>query len=109
MLIECEKCHTKYEAPDSSFGEKGRKVKCDNCGHIWFQKSVREIVYEELSEAVEEIEGQDKQAEVRLYHKGEESVDTSIPLDGVSMKDVLNKIQTELDKEDEDLIEESVD
>jgi len=70
MIITCEKCSTQYEVPDESFEQKGRKVKCDNCGNVWFQESIKESIYDKISEALgfpeepkEEAEFEEKIAE----------------------------------------------
>ena len=39
MIITCINCNTKYSINKQSLGKKGKKVKCSNCGHEWFQKS----------------------------------------------------------------------
>ncbi|MEC7701890.1 MAG: zinc-ribbon domain-containing protein [Pseudomonadota bacterium] len=38
MIIVCPKCSTRYMIPDSSIGEDGRMVRCNNCGETWHQE-----------------------------------------------------------------------
>lgn len=33
--IVCPSCQARYELPDNSIGEQGRKVSCSNCQHKW--------------------------------------------------------------------------
>ncbi len=35
MQIVCPNCATPYEVPDSVFGGRGRKLRCEHCGHGW--------------------------------------------------------------------------
>lgn len=35
MIIQCEKCGTKYRLDDSKVGKKGVKVKCTKCQHLF--------------------------------------------------------------------------
>ena len=38
MIITCSSCSTKYSISKKVLGENGKKVKCSNCGHEWYQK-----------------------------------------------------------------------
>ena len=40
MRVKCPKCEQKFKVPDKALGTKGRKLKCSNCGHQWFQKPI---------------------------------------------------------------------
>lgn len=40
MLITCPECETSFSIPTNALGEKGRKVKCSSCSHVWFQAPV---------------------------------------------------------------------
>lgn len=35
MIIPCPECGSKFEVPDDALGDKGRKVKCSSCAHVW--------------------------------------------------------------------------
>jgi|GEM_PF-4502929 len=48
MIITCEKCNAQYEVPEDFLDKGSRKVKCDNCGNIWFQKTMKEQIYDQL-------------------------------------------------------------
>jgi len=38
MIIICSNCNTKYSISKSVLGKNGKKVKCSNCEHEWYQK-----------------------------------------------------------------------
>ena len=38
MIITCLSCSTKYSIKKRDLGKNGKKVKCYNCGHEWYQK-----------------------------------------------------------------------
>ena len=38
MIITCSSCSTKYSINKRVLGKNGKKVKCSNCGHEWYQK-----------------------------------------------------------------------
>lgn len=37
MIITCPECETRYTVKAAAFKAPGRKVRCANCGHEWFQ------------------------------------------------------------------------
>ncbi|MEN8235924.1 MAG: zinc-ribbon domain-containing protein [Pseudomonadota bacterium] len=37
MIITCQNCQKRYQVDDKDIGEKGRKVRCDSCKHVWTQ------------------------------------------------------------------------
>lgn len=37
MILNCSKCATRYLVTDTAIGDKGRMVRCANCGYSWFQ------------------------------------------------------------------------
>ena len=37
MRLTCPKCKANYEIPRHAVPIGGREVKCDSCGHSWFQ------------------------------------------------------------------------
>ena len=38
MIITCQSCNTKYSINKKVLSKNGKKVKCYNCGHEWYQK-----------------------------------------------------------------------
>ena len=38
MIIVCKNCNTKYSIDINALGKNGKKVKCSNCEHEWYQK-----------------------------------------------------------------------
>ena len=38
MIIICSNCNTKYSISKRVLGKNGKKVKCSNCEHEWYQK-----------------------------------------------------------------------
>lgn|GEM_PF-6796297 len=43
MIVECEKCHTKYRIPDEKVRGKGVKVRCAKCHHTFTVFPPREV------------------------------------------------------------------
>ncbi len=38
MIVACPSCGSRFKVDAERLGEKGRKVKCSSCGHIWLQR-----------------------------------------------------------------------
>jgi len=90
MLVTCEKCSTKYEIPDDALLGKGRKVKCDNCGHVWFQSSIKKMIYDELYSAVEHFDDPIPPKEVVAQPDMPLSVFGRIAEKGKALSDIFN-------------------
>ncbi len=71
MIIECPRCHTKFNVKDELIPEDGRKVKCSKCKHIFIAKKAKEEeeeVFDLTGEVKEEIklEKEDEKLEKEL-------------------------------------------
>ena len=49
MILTCPKCLTQYLLSASALVPDGRKVRCSQCQHTWFQEALGDAVEEELS------------------------------------------------------------
>ena len=38
MRVTCPECESKFKVPDKALGATGRKLRCSQCGHQWFQE-----------------------------------------------------------------------
>ena len=41
MRLVCPNCKANYEIPRHAVPISGREVKCDSCGHSWFQTRIK--------------------------------------------------------------------
>ena len=59
MRLVCPNCKANYEIPRQAVPIGGREVKCDSCGHSWFQtrtkKSTDEQLIERVSDEINEV------------------------------------------------------
>ena len=54
MHIICPECKSKFLVDPQSLGEGGRKVRCGDCSHVWFQPAPSEEDQKEIAEVKEE-------------------------------------------------------
>ena len=59
MRLVCPKCKANYEIPRHAVPIGGREVKCDSCGHSWFQTRTKTSNDEQLIEPQTEITKED--------------------------------------------------
>ena len=50
MRLVCPNCKANYEIPRQAVPIGGREVKCDSCGHSWFQTRTKKSTDEQLIE-----------------------------------------------------------
>ena len=50
MRLVCPNCKANYEIPRDAVPISGREVKCDSCGHSWFQTRTKKTNNEKLIE-----------------------------------------------------------
>lgn len=62
MRIVCPECEATFVVNPSALGEKGRKVKCARCQHVWFQEPVDDEVQEKDNQ-LEEATGDPEETE----------------------------------------------
>ena len=55
MRLVCPNCKANYEIPRQAVPIGGREVKCDSCGHSWFQTRTKKSTDEQLIEPENEI------------------------------------------------------
>jgi len=41
MRVTCPKCESKFKVPDKALGTTGRKLRCSQCAHEWFQEPAK--------------------------------------------------------------------
>ncbi len=56
MILICAQCNTQFELDETLLGERGRKVKCSECGETWTQTPphVHDVIEEEAEVVAEE-------------------------------------------------------
>ncbi len=59
MRLVCPKCKANYEIPRHAVPIGGREVKCDSCGHSWFQTRTKTSNDEQLIQPQTEIRKED--------------------------------------------------
>ena len=77
MRLVCPKCKANYEIPRHAVPIGGREVKCDSCGHSWFQTRAKTSNDEQLIEPQTEITKEDTE-EVASAASDQKKIDPSV-------------------------------
>ena len=77
MRLVCPKCKANYEIPRHAVPIGGREVKCDSCGHSWFQTRTKTSNDEQLIEPQTEITKEDTE-EVASAASDQKKIDRSV-------------------------------
>ena len=77
MRLVCPKCKANYEIPRHAVPIGGREVKCDSCGHSWFQTRTKTSNNEQLIEPQTEITKEDTE-EVASAASDQKKIDPSV-------------------------------
>ena len=77
MRLVCPKCKANYEIPRHAVPIGGREVKCDSCGHSWFQTRTKTSKDEQLIEPQTEITKEDTE-EVASAASDQKKIDPSV-------------------------------
>ena len=77
MRLVCPKCKANYEIPRHAVPIGGREVKCDSCGHSWFQTRTKTSNDEQLIEPQTEITKEDTE-EVASAASDQKKIDPSV-------------------------------
>ncbi|OGP74189.1 MAG: hypothetical protein A2V86_13730 [Deltaproteobacteria bacterium RBG_16_49_23] len=78
MIVTCASCLTKYQLDDSRISEKGAKVRCSRCKHVFYvvppPETKEEVAedFESFAKYHEELIGQDRKGIERTPPKEEE-------------------------------------
>ena len=77
MRLVCPNCKANYEIPRQAVPIGGREVKCDSCGHSWFQTRTKTSNDEQLIEPQTEITKEDTE-EVASAASDQKKIDPSV-------------------------------
>ena len=77
MRLVCPKCKANYEIPRHAVPIGGREVKCDSCGHSWFQTRTKKSTDEKLIEP-ENKTTKEETEEVASAASNQKKIDPSV-------------------------------
>ena len=77
MRLVCPNCKANYEIPRQAVPIGGREVKCDSCGHSWFQTRTKKSTDEQLIEPENEITKEETE-EVASAASNQKKIDPSV-------------------------------
>ena len=77
MRLVCPNCKANYEIPRHVVPISGREVKCDSCGHSWFQTRTKKNNSEKLIEPESKSTEEDF-VEVESAASNQKKIDPSV-------------------------------
>ena len=77
MRLVCPNCKANYEIPRDAVPISGREVKCDSCGHSWFQTRTKKTNNEKLIEP-ESKSTEENFIEVESSASNQKKIDPSV-------------------------------
>jgi len=77
MRLVCPNCKANYEIPRHAVPISGREVRCDSCGHSWFQTRTKISSDEQLIEPENEITKEETE-EVAVAASNQKKIDPSV-------------------------------
>ena len=77
MRLVCPNCKANYEIPRDAVPISGREVKCDSCGHSWFQTRTKKTNNEKLIEP-ESKSTEENFIEVESAASNQKKIDPSV-------------------------------
>jgi predicted Zn finger-like uncharacterized protein len=77
MRLVCPNCKANYEIPRHAVPISGREVRCDSCGHSWFQTRTKISNDEQLIEPENEITKEETE-EVAVGAANQKKIDPSV-------------------------------
>lgn len=89
MIVTCASCLTKYQLDDSRISEKGAKVRCSRCKHVFYvvlpPETKEEVTenFESFAKYHEELMGPDQRGmEISTPEEEEEREKEAVPIEG---------------------------
>ena len=77
MRLVCPNCKANYEIPRHAVPISGREVRCDSCGHSWFQTRTKISNDEQLIEPENELSKEETE-EVAVAASSQKKIDPSV-------------------------------
>ncbi len=77
VILKCPDCQCEFEVETEALGPSGRKVKCSDCSHIWFQSPEFQNVPQKVLQEAARIVGEKP---LRSLKKDEDSRTSKSPL-----------------------------
>ena len=77
MRLVCPNCKANYEIPPNAVPIGGREVKCDSCGHSWFQTRLKKTKEKKLTKPDIKIANEDI-IEVESSESNKKKIDPSV-------------------------------